>query len=59
MSNYPYRGFHPLVEPTVKQWKESPKFNTWQIQTAADIARGDDGSSGRKLIEILLQLKNE
>ena len=54
-----YRGYHPLVEPSIKEWNSSPRFNTWQIQTAVDIARGDDGFEGKKVIEILLQIKGE
>ena len=39
--------------PSKKTWASSPTFNVYQIQTAVDIAIGDDGFRGNQVIEIL------
>ena len=39
--------------PSKKTWASAPTFNIYQIQTAVDIAIGDDGFRGNQVIEIL------
>ena len=39
--------------PSKKTWASAPTFNVYQIQTAVDIAIGDDGFRGNQVIEIL------
>ena len=39
--------------PSKKTWASAPTFNVYQIQTAVDIAIGDEGFRGNQVIEIL------
>ena len=40
-------------QPTKRTWASAPSFNVYQIQTAVDIAIGDDGMRGNEVVEIL------
>ena len=40
-------------QPTKRNWASAPSFNVYQIQTAVDIAIGDDGMRGNEVVEIL------
>ena len=40
-------------KPTKRNWASAPSFNAYQIQTAVDIAIGDDGMRGNEVVEIL------
>ena len=39
--------------PTKRNWASAPSFNAYQIQTAVDIAVGDDGMQGNEVVKIL------
>ena len=40
-------------QPSKRNWASAPSFNAYQIQTAVDIAIGDEGMRGNQTIEIL------
>jgi|TARA_R110000744_G_scaffold255536_1_gene371037 hypothetical protein len=57
MKGYMKYKYHK--QPTNKQWTNAPTFNVYQIQTAVDIAIGDDGMRGNQVVEILEHERKE